>query len=61
MFSRRSFVALFFAAGALLAFAARAEEAPDAFIMRISTDVLDAVKADKSIQAGDVQKGHPCF
>jgi phospholipid transport system substrate-binding protein len=35
---------------------ARAETAPDALIKQVSTDVLDAVKADKSIQAGDVQK-----
>jgi phospholipid transport system substrate-binding protein len=36
--------------------AAHAETAPDALIKQVSTDVLDAVKADKSIQAGDVQK-----
>ncbi len=35
---------------------ARAETAPDALIKQVSTDVLDAVKADKTIQAGDVQK-----
>ena len=35
---------------------AHAETAPDALIKQVSTDVLDAVKADKSIQAGDVQK-----
>ena len=33
-----------------------AETAPDALIKQVSTDVLEAVKADKSIQAGDVQK-----
>ena len=32
---------------------ARAETAPDALIKQVSTDVLDAVKADKTIQAGD--------
>ncbi|KQP48700.1 phospholipid-binding protein MlaC [Pseudorhodoferax sp. Leaf274] len=37
-----------------LAFAA--DEAPDALITRLSTDVLGAIKADKSIQAGDVTK-----
>lgn len=37
-----------------LAFAA--DEAPDALITRLSTEVLDAIKADKSIQAGDVGK-----
>lgn len=35
---------------------ARAQEAPDALVMRISTDVIDAVKADKAIQAGDVAR-----
>ena len=58
MLSRRSFVSLFLAAAAaaLCPLATRAEEAPDALIMRISTDVLDTVKADKSIQAGEVRK-----
>ena len=36
--------------------AADAIKAPDQLIKEVSTDVLDAVKADKSIQAGDVQK-----
>lgn len=31
-------------------------EAPDALVKRVSTDVLDAVKADPSIQAGDVNR-----
>jgi phospholipid transport system substrate-binding protein len=31
-------------------------KAPDQLIKEVSTDVLDAVKADKTIQAGDVQK-----
>jgi phospholipid transport system substrate-binding protein len=34
----------------------QAETSPDALIKQVSTDVLEAVKADKSIQAGDVQK-----
>ena len=33
-----------------------ADEAPDALIKRTSTEVLDSIKADKSIQAGDVGK-----
>jgi len=33
---------------------ARAQEAPEALIQRVSTEVIDAVKADKAIQAGDV-------
>jgi phospholipid transport system substrate-binding protein len=35
---------------------ARAETAPDAFVMNLSNEVIDAVKADKAIQAGDVGK-----
>lgn len=35
---------------------ANADKAPDALIKDLSTGVLEAVKADKSIQAGDVQK-----
>ena len=31
-------------------------EAPDALIKRISTEVLDTIKADKAVQAGDVSK-----
>ena len=31
-----------------------ADEAPDAFIKRLSTDVLNGMKADKAIQAGEV-------
>jgi phospholipid transport system substrate-binding protein len=54
------------AAAALLAVAAlaslapraawAADEAPDAFIKRLSEETLDAIKADKSIQAGDLNK-----
>ncbi|UUZ69341.1 ABC transporter substrate-binding protein [Polaromonas sp. P2-4] len=33
-----------------------ADEAPDALIKRVSTDVLDNIKADKSVQAGDMTK-----
>ena len=33
---------------------AGAQEAPDVLIQRVSTEVIDAVKADKAIQAGDV-------
>ncbi|MES1162038.1 MAG: ABC transporter substrate-binding protein [Rhizobacter sp.] len=35
---------------------AQAVKAPDALIKEVSTDVLDAVKADKSIKQGDVGK-----
>jgi len=48
-------------AATLLCFAAlgaqaQAGKAPEALIKEVSTDVLDAVKADKSIQAGDLRK-----
>ena len=40
-----------------LPFAVRAEgEAPDALIKRLSVDVLDTLKADKSIKAGDISR-----
>ncbi len=35
---------------------AQAAKAPDALIKEVSSDVLDSVKADNSIRAGDVQK-----
>ena len=35
---------------------AQAAKAPEALIKEVSTDVLDAVKADKTIQAGDIRK-----
>ena len=38
-----------------LAYAA-ADEAPDALIKRVSADVLDKIKADKSVQAGETDK-----
>jgi phospholipid transport system substrate-binding protein len=33
-----------------------ADEAPDALIKRASTEVLDTIKADKTIQSGDTRK-----
>lgn len=33
-----------------------ADEAPDALVKRLTTDVLETIKADKSIKAGDTQK-----
>jgi len=58
MFSRR--IVLFFSTAAL-AFAAAGvsaadASAPDVLIKQLSTDVLDTIKADKSIQTGDVNK-----
>ena len=58
---RRSFnisVALLLVSASFLsAMPARAaDEAPDALIKRLSTDVLDSIKADKTIQNGDVSR-----
>jgi len=44
------------ALGLGVARASDAAKAPDQLIKEVSTDVLDTIKADKSIQAGDVQK-----
>jgi len=48
------------AAAATLSFAAAGVQAqgkaPDALIKEVSTDVLDAVKADKTIKSGDIKK-----
>lgn len=56
--SRRTFFA-----GALgvicalgLSLAQAADEPADVFIKRVSSDILDAIKADKSIRTGDVNK-----
>jgi phospholipid transport system substrate-binding protein len=56
MFLRR--LALFFSAAFVVAAAgAQAQtQAPDALIKQVSTEVLEAIKADKSIQSGDVNK-----
>ena len=37
-------------------FSVAAEEAPDMLIKRISTEVMDAIKGDKGVQAGDISK-----
>ena len=54
-----SFIAASFAAVLALSapLAARAaDEAPDALVKRLSSDVLDTIKADKSLQGGDINK-----
>ena len=54
-----SFIAASFAAVLALSapLAARAAgEAPDALVKRLSADVLDTIKADKSLQGGDINK-----
>ncbi len=57
--SRRTFSALagvaFLMAGAT-GVARAADETADAFIKRVSSDILDAIKADKSIKNGDINK-----
>ena len=57
---RRSFAQL---VAVLLSFSAlalpqayAADEAPDALIKRVSSEVLDKIKIDKSVQAGDMTK-----
>src|SRR5258706_624178 len=58
MFSRRIALLLSFTAALVLAaggWRAQSQE-PDALIKQVSTDVLESVKADKSIKQGDVQK-----
>jgi phospholipid transport system substrate-binding protein len=58
MNSNRYAAWLLTAALALGSFAAQAQaiKSPDALIKEVSSDVLDTVKADTSIRAGDVQK-----
>lgn len=46
----------FMAAGSPLAWSQAADEAPDALIRRVSTEVIEAVKSDKAIQAGDIAR-----
>jgi phospholipid transport system substrate-binding protein len=49
--------ALLFSAAAFFVSPARAaDEAPDALVKRLSTDVLETIKADTSIKAGDISK-----
>ena len=50
-------VAIFMSATLLVApYARAADEAPDALIKRVSAEVLDNIKSDKSVQAGDMTK-----
>ncbi|RZL96084.1 MAG: ABC transporter substrate-binding protein [Variovorax sp.] len=49
-------VLLFGAAAAFVSPARAADEAPDALVKRISSDVLDTIRADKSIKSGDINK-----
>lgn len=57
MIQRRSWLAILSLSAAAWALpAAAADEAPDALVKRISSDVLAAVKADPAIQAGDINR-----
>ena len=56
-FLRHLLTVLLVCGSSLLALPVRAaDEAPDALIKRLSTDVLDNIKADKAIQAGDYSR-----
>jgi phospholipid transport system substrate-binding protein len=48
--------ALLFGAAASMNLARAADEAPDALVKRLTTDVLDTIRNDKSIKAGDLNK-----
>ncbi|MFJ9532310.1 phospholipid-binding protein MlaC [Herbaspirillum sp. NPDC101396] len=51
------FLAIALSASALtFAFAASAQEAPDALVKRISDDVINTAKSDKEIQAGNINR-----
>lgn len=56
MFRQRVFSWMSAAAFVTVATLAQAQQAPDALIKEVSTDVLDAVKADKTLKAGDTNK-----
>ena len=57
--SRRTFTSVVLGAACALGalgVAHAADEAADVFIKRVSSDILDAIKADKTIHSGDVNK-----
>lgn len=53
---RLASVALGLALLGVMPFARAQDEAPDALIKRVSTDVLDSIKADKAVQAGETSR-----
>ncbi len=56
-FLNQLFTALIVSTTSVLALSAHAaNEAPDAMIKRITTEVLDIIKADKAIQSGDLSR-----
>lgn len=56
LLSRRLLVLVLGLSGLMALPAWSADEAADALIKRLSTDVLDNIRADKAIQAGDVSR-----
>jgi phospholipid transport system substrate-binding protein len=56
MLSKRALNRLIFAAVLVCAMPVSAQGGPDELIRQLSTEVIDAVKADKAIQGGDVSK-----
>ena len=56
MFKRLLTLALAALALSATVAATAADVAPDAFVQKLSTDVIEAVKADKAIQGGDVSR-----
>jgi phospholipid transport system substrate-binding protein len=57
IFLRRSINLLLVSTAIMLALpATAADEAADALIRRLSTEVLDSIRSDKAIQAGDVSR-----
>ena len=55
---QRTISSLIFAAATLGASAAFAQTAPDVMIKQVAGDVIESVKNDKAIQAGDVSRIH---
>lgn len=55
---QRTISSLIFAAATLGATAAFAQTAPDAMIKQVAGDVIESVKNDKAIQAGDIGRIH---
>lgn len=53
---RRSLALLMLLAGLVPLPVLAADEAPDALIKRLSSDVLDTIRADKTLQTGDIAR-----
>ena len=53
---RRLFISLALSLGVTATMAQTAPVAPDQLVKQMSTDVLEAAKADKAVQAGDLNR-----